>query len=197
MPTPAEPTRRQPPRVRARAIARALVATAAAAAAATASAGAQREYAIKAAFLYNFARYVQWPQPAPSGERGPLTIGVLGPDPFGPILDEIAASKTIGARKLVVRRFATLDRYTPCDILFVSSPMARQVEAVLARTEGSHVLVVGDSAGLAEGGVAINFYIADNKVHFEINRRAARRARLKISSKLLRLARIVAEEDSD
>ncbi len=95
---------------------------------APATAGAQqssgstisREYTIKAGYLYNFGRYVRWPEEAFSSEDAPFVIGVLGADPFGATLDQVAAVKQISERRIVVRRFDSLDQYRPCHILFVA-----------------------------------------------------------------------------
>jgi hypothetical protein len=153
------------------------------------------EYEIKAAFLYNFARYVEWPQDAVPNADGAFVIGILGEDPFGNTLDRIARDKTVEGKRIVVRRFATVQEVTPCHILFVASSAARQLPALLKRVEGWHVLLIGDTQGLAQEGVAINFCIEKSKVRFEINLDAAVRMGLKISSKLLRLAKIVTDKN--
>ena len=154
--------------------------------------GINREYAIKAAYLYQFARYVQWPPDAFGNENSPLIIGVLGSDPFGGILDEIARTKRIEGRPLVVRRFATMAYYTPCHILFVSSSVSPEEQAeAIKRARGSPVLLVGEEPGFAEQGGTINFFKDQNKIRFEINTETAKRDKLKISSKLLSLAKIV------
>ena len=119
---------------------------------------------------------------------------MLGDDPFGDLLDRIAASKTVGGRRIVVRRFRSAQEYTPCHILFVSSSETERLEEALAKAKGSHALVVGDTTGFARSGAAVNFVIVRRKVRFEINPDAAKRAGLKISSKLLRLAIIVKED---
>lgn len=161
---------------------------------ACAGAHVEREYAIKAAFLCHFARYVQWPEGV---SKDPFIIGVLGNDPFGALLDDLAAARAIGGSRLVVRRFRRQEDYTPCHILFVSGSEAERLEAALEKVKGSPVLTVGDTRGLARRGVAVNFLIERNKIRFEINPAAAKRAGLKISSKLLRLARSVREGGDD
>jgi len=151
-----------------------------------------REYTIKAAYLYNFGRYVQWPKGAFRSERDPLEIGVLGTDPFGTRLDSIAATKKVEGRRIEVRRFAKLDQYAPCHILFVprSVPPTEQVKTI-AKLRGSPTLLVGETPSFAERGGVVNFYIEQNKIRFEINLETARKQELKINSKLLRLARLV------
>jgi len=151
----------------------------------------EREYAIKAAFLYHFASYVTWPPGAPMGAGKALVIGVLGADPFGAMLDELAKAKSVDGRQVVVRRFHTVDDCTPCHILFISASEAERLGPVLQKLGGSPTLLAADTQTAAARGVHVNFFIESNKVRFEVNAGAAQRAGLKISSKLLRLARIV------
>jgi hypothetical protein len=151
-----------------------------------------REYTIKAAYLYNFSSYVQWPVEAFPTNDTPLVIGVLGTDPFGEILNEIARTKKVGGRPIVARRFASMAAYAPCHVLFVpSSTSADETAAAIRKTRGSPVLLVGENPAFAEDGGAVTFFIEENKVRFEINVDVARRQQLKISSKLLGLAKIV------
>jgi hypothetical protein len=155
-------------------------------------AGVNREYTIKAAYLYNFSSYVQWPAEAFPTSDTPLVIGVLGTDPFGEILNEIVRTKKVAGRPIVARRFASMAVYAPCHVLFVpSSTSADETAAAIRKTHGSPVLLVGENPGFAAEGGNVNFFIEENKVRFEINVDAARRRQLKISSKLLGLAKIV------
>ena len=163
------------------------------------------EYTLKAVFLYNFGRYVQWPGNAPAttnlrdhpadGARpaGPFVIGILGADPFGGALDEIAAKKTIHERPIVVRRFASVEEYgEPCHILFVSRSVTRDEQAALIKkTEGKAVWLVGESPGFAERGGMANFFLDGDRVRFEINADNARRAQLRMDAKLLNLGKRV------
>jgi len=154
--------------------------------------GASREYAIKAAYLYQFSRYVQWPAEAIGGGETPFVIGVVGSDPFGEVLDEIARTKKVEGRPIVVRRLASAADYGPCHIVFVpSSATAAEREAAIRKAHGAPVLLVGEDSGFAQRGGTVNFLVEDNKVRFEINVDAAKQQRLKISSKLLSLAKIV------
>jgi hypothetical protein len=151
-----------------------------------------REYAIKAAYLYQFGRYVQWPAKSFSGDSDPLVIGVLGVDPFGGILEEIARTKRIEGRPIAVRRFASMAEYTPCHILFVNASVSpEQKAAAIDRAQKMPVLLVGEEPGFAERGGTVNFFLDENKIRFEINIEIAKQDQLKISSKLLSLARIV------
>jgi hypothetical protein len=152
------------------------------------------EYEIKAAFLYNFAQYIEWPKDAVPGAEDSFIIGILGQDPFGSALDDIARDKTIQGKRIVLRRFATVEDYTPCHILFIASSAVSEMPAVRRRVQDTHVLLAADTEGLAQRGVVINFFVESSKVRFEINTTAAERAGIKISSKLLRLARIVTDK---
>jgi hypothetical protein len=151
-----------------------------------------REYAIKAAYLYQFGRYVQWPAQSFAGVDSPLVIGILGPDPFGGILEEIARTKRVEGRPIVVRHFASLAEYTACHILFIAAPVSPEQEAVvIQKLHGTPVLLVGESPKFAERGGTVNFFQEENRIRFEINPEVAKQDQLKISSKLLSLAKIV------
>jgi hypothetical protein len=158
--------------------------------------GINREYTIKAAYLYNFARYVQWPANAFRDNQDPFVIGVLGSDPLGDDLDRIAQAKQVEARKIVVYRFPSPDKYRPCHILFVPrSVEPRQQIETIGRLRNSPVLLIGETPGFAERGGTVNFFIEQNRVRFEINQKAGQRANLKISAKLLSLAKLVNGDD--
>jgi hypothetical protein len=151
-----------------------------------------REYSIKGAFLYNFGRYVQWPATAFFDDRAPFVIGVLGTDPFGAVLDEIANSAKVDGRTVVAKRFATLAEYAPCQILFIAASTDAKIKTeALTKLQNKGVLLVGEEDGLVRQGAAVSFFIENNKVHFEINVQAARQQQLRVSSKLLSLAKIV------
>jgi hypothetical protein len=152
----------------------------------------QREYAIKAAFLYRMARYVEWPAPAREGD---FILGVLGRNPFGGFLRHIARRKTVRGRPIKVRYFPTLKDLEHCHMLFLSKSMSGSLKEILKKVGREPTLVIADGEGLAGAGAPIGFYITRGRVRFEINIEAARRAGLKISAKLLRLARIVEERD--
>jgi hypothetical protein len=151
-----------------------------------------REYAIKAAYLYKFGQYVEWPATAFADDQSPFVIGVLGTYPFGKIMEQIASTRRIEGRPVIVRRFATMAEYTPCHILFVvASAGPDQTAAAIEKAKRSSVLLVGEEAGFAEHGGTINFFVEENRVRFEVNTEAARQGQLKISSELLSLAKIV------
>lgn len=151
-----------------------------------------REYTIKAAYLYNFGSYVTWPPGTFADDNAPFVIGVFGHDPFGTSLDKIAKTRELGGRTIVVRGFRTVEDYTPCQILFVPrSTDAGLRRQLTQRVAGAPVLLVGETPGFAKQGGIINFYIFNNNVRFEINPDVAKERGLKISAKLLRVATIV------
>jgi uncharacterized protein DUF4154 len=144
------------------------------------------EYQIKAAFLYNFAKFVQFP---PSDERpGPLVIGVLGDDPFGRILDEAVKGKTVQGREIGIRRLADGHGLRRCHIVFVSASEARHLPDIVVRAQHAGVLTVGETSHFLREGGMVRFYVEANRVRFQINADAAERAGLKINSLLLSLA---------
>ena len=142
------------------------------------------EYRVKAAFLYNFAKFVEWPEGAPGKS---FCIGILGSDPFGSLLEETLAGKTLGSRTVVVGRFSRPEDAFACQIVFVVSSSA-SLKPLLKRFENRAVLTVGDAPAFCQSGGIIGLEVADARIHFAINRDAAGRAQLKLSSKLLSLA---------
>jgi hypothetical protein len=145
------------------------------------------EYAVKANYLVRFAAFVQWPPAAFATATTPVAICVLGPDPFGEALDRAASGQVINGRSIVVRRLARHDRRSGCHILYLGRSDGVDVVEALANVDGEAVLTVTDSARGAERGV-VHFAVADNRVRFYIDERAAGRAGLAISSRLLSLA---------
>jgi len=158
---------------------------------APAQVAAPTEYQVKAAFLYNFGRYVEWPPQA----RPPasFTICVLGEDPFGPVLDELIKGKSIQRMKLATRRLERVEDAGNCQILFISSSENGRLEHILAVLHGRSVLTVGEAERFAHRGGMINFRLEGSKVRFEVNLDATEQAGLTISSQLLKLARIIRE----
>ena len=146
---------------------------------------------MKAAFLLNFARFVEWPAAAFAVAADPLVLCIFGKDPFGDTLDQIVSRKTINARRLAIRRISDPGAVRSCHVLFIAASQARRFGEIADTVAGSSVLAVGESEGFAERGGMINFVVEDNRVRFEINPSTAARSRLRISSKLLQLATIV------
>jgi hypothetical protein len=151
-----------------------------------------REYPLKALFLYNFGGYVEWPDEAFARDDEPFTIGILGNAPLDTMLREIALTKKIGGRPIVVRQFAAAEAVERCHILFLARDVSHpQQQAVIERLRSLPVLLVGESEGFASRGGCVNFYIESNKIRFEINLEAVKQQQLRISAKLLALAKIV------
>jgi len=149
---------------------------------------AGNEYQVKAIFLYNFTKFVEWPAD-PANE--PIVIGIIGEDPFGNWLDEAIRGKTANGHKLVVRHLKGGEEARACQVVFFSASEVKRLHTTLDSLTGASVLTVGEKEGFAEEGGIINFTLEDSRVHFEINVDAAQRAGLKISSKLLSLAKVV------
>lgn len=142
------------------------------------------EYDVKAAFLYNFPKFVELP-----GDDT-LTLCIVGNDPFGDALRPLQGSVTAGKR-LVVKRVSSVDAIPACQILFISSSEEGKLESILKYARKKQILTIGDTPGYPQQGVIINFYLENNKVRIEINIDTAEQSKLKISSKLLNLARII------
>lgn len=166
----------------------ALVALLALAAAAARAQEAYQEYDVKAAFLYNFVKFVEWPAGAFAEERSPVEICVYGGDPFGRSLDDVIKGEAVQGRGLSIRRPASATGLDGCHVLFIAAVERERVAEALAAVGGRPVLTVGDSDGFLRAGGMINFVLDEGRVRFRINEEVARRARLTISSKLLRLA---------
>jgi YfiR/HmsC-like len=151
-------------------------------------------YAVKIAFLFNFAKFIDWPPSSFAGPQSPFTICVLGQDPFGHMLDDTLQGKMIGERPLAVRRLRDKTEARYCHIVFVSSLESAHLSEIIGSLQGANVLLVGETNGFAALGGAIEFTLEDNHVRFAINADAADRSGLKFSSKLLALAKIVHDE---
>ena len=144
------------------------------------------EYRVKAAYLLNFTRYVEWPASSPPDSR--LSICVLGSDPFGRILDATVAGRTVQGRPLEVRRVQTASEASGCEVVFVSRDAWRRNPGSLEALGSAGSLTVGDSEQFARGGGVIGFVILDETVRFVVNDTARDRAGLRISSRMLSLA---------
>lgn len=146
------------------------------------------EEEVKAAFVHNIAKFVEWP--ASADARGVLRLCTLGQGSFGAAAGSLRG-KPVGGAIWEVEQASTRANLKECQVLFIEPSEASDLPRLLDSLKGNPILTVGDSEGYAEHGVVINFYLEQNKVRFEINVDAARRAGLKISSQLLKLARII------
>jgi len=150
------------------------------------------EYQVKAAYLYNFAKFVEWPSDSFSSASAPFEICIFGEDPFGEVLQNVIRGKQVNGRSFEIRgRVTAPAQAASCHILFVSTSATRQFQAILQALRGRSVLIVGESPGFAERGGMINFVLEGGRVLFEVNQKAARQAGLKISAKLLTVAKQV------
>ena len=153
---------------------------------------ANREYQIKAAYLYQFGRYVEWPASAFSGPKAPFVIGVLEQDPVVSDLEQIAKIKKIQDRPIEIRRFASPADIGACNILYLSTSLPPETQAeVVHKMLGRGILIVGDSEQFLAWGGAVRFVVEDNKIRLNIARKAAEREGLTVSSKLLQVAHVV------
>jgi len=156
--------------------------------------GAQyQDTEIKAAFLYNFAKFVEWPHEAFARADSPLVIAIAGDDPFGGTLDRLVEGKRVNGHTIVVRRLRNGSPDGEVHVLFITPSATHRARQLVERVKDAPVLTVGDQPGLAKRGVVVNFYVERDRVRFEVSLEAARRARLSISSKLLNVARVLDE----
>lgn len=146
------------------------------------------EYQMKAAFIYNFAKLVEWPADAFAAADAPLNVCLLGNNPFGSALDAIAGRAADANRKVAVKRLAKVDEAKGCQIVFVSDSEKAGFAKIVDTLKASPVLTVSDAEGFTQAGGAIALVKADNKVAIKLNIKAAQQARLKLSPQLLRLA---------
>jgi hypothetical protein len=148
------------------------------------------EYQVKAAFLYTFAKFVEWPPEAFSGHSAAMTICVLGEDPFGRFLDDAVKGKAVGDRPLAVSRIAELADGRDCKMLFIASSERRRMASLLASAPPG-LLTVGDAADFAAQGGIIALRLDGERIRLTVNLTAAEKAKLRISSRVLSLATII------
>jgi hypothetical protein len=154
--------------------------------------GQLNENELKAAYLYNFAKYVDWPTAALPRENAPLVMCIIGKSPVNEVIESLAG-KTIKNRRLVVRQFSRVEDLRECNILFVNTSVKTSLTQILASVTSRPILTVSDSKGFAAAGGVIEFVPVGDKIRFEINNRAAQHVNIRISSHLLRLATTVIE----
>lgn len=151
-----------------------------------------REYQIKAEFLERFTRFIEWPaDPAVSNPSNQFILCIIGKDPFGPYLTELATAVKIQNKQILLRNIDSTKEIEPCNLLFISNSEKLNLPYILNHTRAKPILTVGDSPGFGERGVLINFYQADAFIRFEINRSAVEQSRLRFSSRLLKLGRLI------
>jgi hypothetical protein len=154
------------------------------------------EYEVKAAYLYNFGRFVEWPnkewpnkeRPAPMPDESRFTVCVLGQDPFGQALDAVLAGEDIDGARTAAARISKPKEAVNCRILFISSSEESQLKQILVELEGTSVLTVSDLPQFSQRGGMVQFILDGKKVRFEVNLTPVERAHLAMSSQLLKVA---------
>jgi hypothetical protein len=150
-----------------------------------------KEYDLKAAFLFNFSEFVDWPPDAFATPASALVIGVLGDDPFGKTLDALVADEIVNGRKIVVQRYRRLGEVFGCQILFLSRSEQDRLSQILSALEGRSILTVGETTAFVRQGGIVALRTEGNRIRLTINVGAAKAARLTLSSKVLRTAELV------
>ena len=152
---------------------------------------ASNEYQVKAAYLFNFAKFVEWPTGAFRSPTSPLVICVLGLNPFGSDLEGSIAGKTVGGHRLKISNLPHGLDASSCQIVFIASSEKGQMREILQSLTGASVLTVGDTSGFTDDGGMINFVLEGDRVRFEANVDAADHAHLRLSARLLTVAKLV------
>lgn len=150
---------------------------------------AVREYQVKAAFLYNFVQFVDWPASAFENTNAPIRIGILGSNPFGRALDDTVQNELVRNRKLVIQRARQADELKNCHLIFIARSEKNKIAEILSVVRLAPILTVSEVEGFVQSGGIVNFYLEGNKVRFELNPEAGQRQGLKISSELLALGK--------
>lgn len=149
------------------------------------------EYQLKAAFLFNFLQFVDWPANAFNSAEQPVAMCLLGPDPFGADLDALIAGERIDGRPIEVRRLQSVDAASACQLVFLNLRSPQALRAAIERLKGLPVLTVSDVTTFSGQGGMIEFVMREDRVRLRVNLRAASEAQLRLSSKLLRRSEIV------
>ena len=151
------------------------------------------EYQVKAAYLFNFLKFVEWPDDPAADSHAKWEIGIVGESPVGGELARLVEGKNVLGRELLVKKFQSADNLRGCNILFISESEKKRVPSILAALRGSSVLTVADMGHFIELGGMVELVVEDGRVRVSIDVGATGRARLKVSSKLLALAQAVKE----
>ena len=149
------------------------------------------DYQVKATYLYNFGRFIEWPGKVAAAQGGSFTVCVLGQDPFGPSLDATLAGETIGGKTVVAKRISSDEESGDCQILFLSLTDDSRLNKIIVDLDKKAVLTVSDMSQFVKRGGMIQFVLEGKKVRFEVNLTAAQHAGLTLSSELLKVATAV------
>jgi hypothetical protein len=155
------------------------------------------EYQVKAVFLFNFSRFVEWPASAFASADAPFVVGIFGHDPFGRDLDEVVKGERVNGHPLVVKRLQSAAEAAACQIVFIHQSEGDRLGEVLATLGRSSTLTVSDLPGAAQRGVMIRLVTEKGRVRMRVNVDSARAADLTISSNLLRAAEIVTQNTGE
>jgi hypothetical protein len=147
-----------------------------------------KEYNLKAAFIYNFTKYIEWKE---SAEDNEFIIGILGDSPINGPLAEIVKTETVDNKRITIKRFSKASDISFCHILFISNNTSIPLDDIIDKTNGKGTLIISEQDGYAEQGAALNFVIVNRKLKFEANVKAINAAGLTASSQLLKLAIII------
>ena len=148
------------------------------------------EFQVKAAFLYNFTRFIDWPPSAFSSANAPFVIGIIGNDPFGEYIEQLVKREYVNNHPIVVKRYNQVIEITGCHILFINIPATKKTKEILLLARNHSILTVSDDDNFTRLGGIVSFYKEHHKVRFKINISSSKTAQLEISSKLLSLATI-------
>ena len=146
------------------------------------------EYEVKATYLYNFSRFVEWPDKVTQAHSDSFSICVLGADPFGPALNAMLADETIAGKSVQAKRIPTPQDAVNCRVLFISSSENTRLKQILATLGDASVLTVSDLPEFTQRGGMVQFILEGSRVRFEVNLATAEHAGLTLSSELLKVA---------
>ena len=149
------------------------------------------EYEVKAAFLFNFTKFVEWPEGSFDDRQAPIVIGIIGDDPFGESLLRIIAGQKAQGRGILVRKERFGQDLHRCHVLFISASEREHIAEILASVQKASILTVSDITGFAEAGGAMQFVMQENRVRFVVNLDVTTQSKLRVSAKLLSLARVL------
>lgn len=147
------------------------------------------ENKVKAVFLYNFTRFIDWPKEAFSS-NATFKIGILGKDPFGNFLEETMRGENVSGNLIVIERFNNLKDVKNCHILFINLKDEERIKEAIAATKDKNILTISENKDFVKWGGMIRIYSEDNRIRMQINDTAARKSDIKISAKLLNIAEV-------
>jgi hypothetical protein len=149
------------------------------------------EYKVKAAYLFNFTKYVEWPSSAFEKSEAPILIGILGQDPFGEVMEDTVADRRVGKRSVEVRRSRRIDELRNCHVIFICATEREKLARILGTLRGTYALTVSEIPQFCNSGGMVSFLLEKGVVRFDINLENAEQAGLKISARMLMTARNV------